>query len=231
MTSRDIGRNAVNGAEYAGSFLERFKAPASYEGEQRDFEEFLRKETDRYQKAYGITKDGDTLHYMGGSFDIQGVDKAYWFLAVYDSLTDRNDNEARLKECRSVDEWMYHYRLILGFLRTHYIRRDPADEHVFCIHPDIPKAYSEEKEEEFKRMVQMQGMEYSEKKNVIVYRKGIKKASLIKLSALDAYGKCAEIIYQSSLLEEKDEESPERDLLENLADAAEVEIRQIDRVW
>ena len=54
MTSRDIGRNAVNGAEYAGSFLERFKAPASYEGEQRDFEEFLRKETDRYQKAYGI---------------------------------------------------------------------------------------------------------------------------------------------------------------------------------
>ena len=150
---------------------------------------------------------------------------------MYDSLTDREDKEAKLRDCRSMDEWMYYSRLILGFLRTHYIRRDPADEHVFCIHPDIPKAYSEEKEEEFKRMVQMQGMEYSEKENVIVYRKGIKKASLIKLSALDAYGKCAEIIYQSSLLEEKDEESPERDLLENLADAAEVEIRQIDRIW
>lgn len=228
---KEIGRNAVNGAEYAGPFLERCRIPAHYEEEQKDFEEFLRSETSRYQKAYGITKDGDTLHYMGGSFDIQGVDKAYWFLAVYDSLTDREDKEAKLKDCRSMDEWMYHYRLILGFLRIHYIRRDPADEHVFCIHPDIPKAYSEEKEEEFKRMVQMQGMEYSEKENVIVYRKGIKRESLIKLSALDAYGKCAEIIYQSTLMEEKDEESPERDLLENLADAAEIEIRQIDRIW
>lgn len=231
MTSRDIGRNAVNGAEYAGPFLERFKAPAPYDGEQKDFEEFLRKETDRYQKAYGIAADGDILNYMGGSFDVRGVDKAYWLLAMYDSLTDREDKEAKLKDCRSMDEWMYHYRLILGFLRIHYIRRDPADEHVFCIHPDIPKAYSEEKEEEFKRMVQMQGMEYSEKENVIVYRKGIKRESLIKLSALDAYGKCAEIIYQSTLMEEKDEESPERDLLENLADAAEIEIRQIDRIW
>lgn len=228
---KEIGRNAVNGAEYAGPFLERCRIPAHYEEEQKDFEEFLRSETSRYQKAYGITKDGDTLHYMGGSFDIQGVDKAYWFLAVYDSLTDREDKEAKLRDCRSMDEWIYHSRLILGFLRTHYIRRDPADEHVFCIHPDIPKAYSEEKKEEFKRMVQMQGMEYSEKGNAIIYGKGIKKESLIKLSALDAYGKCAEIIYQSSLLEEKDEESPERDLLDNLADAAEVEIRQIDRVW
>lgn len=228
---KGIGWNTVNGAEYAGPFLERFKAPASYDGEQKDFEEFLRKETDRYQKAYRITEENEILHYMGGSFNVRGVDKAYWFLAMHDCLTDREDKEAKLRDCRSMDEWIYHSRLILGFLRTHYIRRDPADEHVFCIHPDIPKAYSKEKEEEFKRMVQMQGMEYSEKKNVIVYRKGIKKASLIKLSALDAYGKCAEIIYQSSLLEEKDEESPERDLLENLADAAEVEIRQIDRVW
>lgn len=228
---KEIGRNAVNGAEYAGPFLERCRIPAHYEEEQKDFEEFLRSETSRYQKAYGITKDGDTLHYMGGSFDIQGVDKAYWFLAVYDSLTDREDKEAKLRDCRSMDEWIYHSRLILGFLRTHYIRRDPADEHVFCIHPDIPKAYSEEKEEEFKRMVQMQGMEYSEKGNAIIYGKGIKKESLIKLSALDAYGKCAEIIYQSSLLEEKDEESPERDLLDNLADVAGIEIMQIDRIW
>lgn len=231
MTGRNIGRNAVNGAEYAGPFFERFRTPASYEGEQRDFEEFLRKETDRYQKAYGITEENEILHYMGGSFNVRGIDKAYWFLAMHDRLTDRNDKEASLKKCRSGDEWMYRYRLLLGFLRTHYIRKSPANEHVFCIHPGVQKAYSEEKNEEFRMMVQMKRMEYSEEENTIFCRRGLLKKPFLKLSALDAYGKCAEIIYQSSIMGEKEVKGEERILLEDLAEAAEHEIEQINHVW